>query len=136
MGQGICEMLVQEPSIIIRSICNNMTVIVRLFSYDQVIENDVRHWLWPYLFISNVSFCLKMRLLWEWEDWCGTMHVRIDRGSLDRISLDRITWSKFSNKTGVWSKLCFITWSKVLINHINISSLDRIFWDFSVDRKF
>ncbi len=59
-----------------------------------------------------------------------------DRGSLDRISLDRITWSKFPNKIGVWSKLCFITWSKVLINHINISSLDRIFCDFSVDRKF
>ena len=61
---------------------------------------------------------------------------RMDRGSLDRIALDRITWSKFSNKTGVWSKLCLITWSKVLINDFNILSLDRIFWDFSVDRKF
>jgi hypothetical protein len=59
-----------------------------------------------------------------------------DKGSLDRIALDRITWSKFSNKTGVWSKLCLITWSKVLINDINIWSLDRIFWDFSVDRNF
>ena len=38
-----------------------------------------------------------------------------DRGSLDRISLDRISWSKFSNNLGVWSKLCFITWSKFLI---------------------
>ena len=60
----------------------------------------------------------------------------IDRGSLDRIALDRITWSKFSNKTGVWLKLCLITWSKVLINDINIWSLDRIIWDFSVDRNF
>ena len=60
----------------------------------------------------------------------------IDRGSLDRISLDRITWSKVSNKTGVWSKVCFVTWSKVLINDINIWSLDRIIWDFSVDRNF
>ena len=59
-----------------------------------------------------------------------------DRGSLDRISLDRISWSKFSNKIGVWSKLCFITWSKFEINHINILSLDRMFWQFSVDRNF
>ena len=60
----------------------------------------------------------------------------VGKWSLDRISLDQITWSKFSNKIGVWSKLCLFTWSKVLINHINISSLDRIFWDFSVDRNF
>ncbi len=37
--------------------------------------------------------------------------VCLDRGSLDRISLDRISWSKVSNNLGVWSKLCFITWS-------------------------
>jgi hypothetical protein len=49
-----------------------------------------------------------------------------DRGSLDRISLDRITWSKFSNKIGVWSKLCFITWSKFLIILIFWQSLDQI----------
>ena len=56
--------------------------------------------------------------------------------SLDRISLDQISWSKVSNNLGVWPKLCFFTWSKFLINHINISSLDQIFLDFSVDRNF
>jgi hypothetical protein len=44
------------------------------------------------------------------------------------IGRQMITWSNFT-----WSKLSFFTWSKVLIN---ILSLDRIFWDFSVDRKF
>ena len=41
---------------------------------------------------------------------------------------EMITWSNFS-----WSKLCFFTSLKVLIN---ILSLDQIFWEFLVDRNF
>jgi hypothetical protein len=32
--------------------------------------------------------------------------------SRGKWSLDRISWSKVCNNLGVWSKLCFITWSK------------------------
>jgi hypothetical protein len=47
-----------------------------------------------------------------------------DRGSVDQISLDLFSWSKFSVKFGIWSKLFFSldrisldlsSWSKVLI---------------------
>jgi hypothetical protein len=56
--------------------------------------------------------------------------------SLDQISLDIFSWSKFSNNLGVWSNSFLVSWSKFLISHINISSLDWIFWDFSVDQNF
>jgi hypothetical protein len=72
MGQGICEMLAQEPSIIIRSICNNMTVLVGLFSYDQLIEKRCKTLIMTlfiyfkcFVLLKDATFMGMERLVWH-----------------------------------------------------------------------
>ena len=59
---------------------------------------------------------------------CYRLKLYRGKRSLDRISLDRITWSKVSNNLGVWSKLCFFTWS----NYLRLFSWSKVllmsFW--------
>ena len=115
-----------------------------------VLDVSIKARKWGNLEILIILFCCLLEFLIYLNCFCsifrtGKFLVRFwffllkfetDRGSVDRISLDRISWSKVSNKTGVWSKLCLVTWSKFLLILNYCQSLDRIYLDFSVDRKF
>jgi hypothetical protein len=82
--------------------------------------DEIRHWcdeqrIWGKKFFC--LFCPKKYLVQKKSCFLENFFYSIKRTfifgkhSLDRISLDLFSWSKFSVKFGVWSKLFFFTWS-------------------------